>query len=153
MKLQTTIKSLKKQIKSNNKELDELILNISNNYISDMVKYQEELLMNICQDHKLSYEDLHNKYIKSLKKNLKKKKNKNLIDNSDSESDTESNILTKSSDTNNLQNEKSNLNILEKIDINGKICYIEKRTGGSIYNNEVMKIGEVKNNGNYFLYE
>jgi len=149
MKLQSTIKSLKKSLKKNGKEIDEYLLTLSNNYTSDLVKYQEELLMNICQDHSLSYEDLHNKYIKSFKKSIKKKKNSNLIDNSDSESENIDNISNL-----NIEGQtdgKTQMNVLEKVNIQDKVCYIEN-DGGIIYNSEVMKIGEVKSNGEYFLY-
>lgn len=151
MKIQGTLKSLKKTLKNNNKELDGIILTFTNNYYSDLVKYQEDLLMNICNDNNLSYEDLHNKYIKSFKKNIKKKKNNILIEDSDSENDDESDQVR-----NNINDlEKTNLdkNILEKISFKNKICYIENKEGGSIYNNEVIKIGEVKTNGEYLLYE
>ena len=151
MKLQSTIKSLKKTLKKSNKELDEYINILSNNYANDLVKYQEELLMNICQEHNLPYEELHNKHIKSFKKSLKKRKNTNLIDNSDSESESESNEGNSKNDSGNTK-EKSPINILEKVSIKDKICYIEKELG-IIYNSEVMKIGEVKTNGDYFLYE
>lgn len=151
MKLQSTIKSLKKTLKKSNKELDEYINILSNNYANDLVKYQEELLMNICQEHNLSYEDLHNKHIKSFKKSLKKRKNTNLIENSDSDSESESNEGNSKNESGSTK-EKSPINILEKISIQDKTCYIEKE-GGIIYNSEVMKIGEVKTNGEYFLYE
>ena len=141
MKIQGTLKSLKKTLKNNNKELDGIILTFTNNYYSDLVKYQEDLLMNICNDNNLSYEDLHNKYIKSFKKNIKKKKNNILIEDSDSENDDESDQV------------RNNINDLEKISFKNKICYIENKEGGSIYNNEVIKIGEVKTNGEYLLYE
>jgi len=151
MKLQSTIKSLKKSLKKNGKEIDEYLLTLSNNYTSDLVKYQEELLMNICQDHSLSYEDLHNKYIKSFKKSIKKKKNSNLIDNSDSESENNEGDIS-NLNIEGQSGEKTQMNILEKVSIQDKVCYIENE-GGIIYNSEVMKIGEVKSNGEYFLYD
>ena len=151
MKIQGTLKSLKKTLKNNNKELDGIILTFTNNYYSDLVKYQEDLLMNICNDNNLSYEDLHNKYIKSFKKNIKKKKNNILIEDSDSENDDESDQVR--NNINDLENTNLDKNILEKINLKNKICYIENKEGGSIYNNEVIKIGEVKTNGEYLLYE
>jgi hypothetical protein len=151
MKIQGTLKSLKKTLKNNNKELDGIILTFTNNYYSDLVKYQEDLLMNICNDNNLSYEDLHNKYIKSFKKNIKKKKNNILIEDSDSENDDESDQVR--NNINDLENTNLDKNILEKISLKNKICYIENKEGGSIYNNEVIKIGEVKTNGEYLLYE
>ena len=151
MKIQGTLKSLKKTLKNNNKELDGIILTFTNNYYSDLVKYQEDLLMNICNDNNLSYEDLHNKYIKSFKKNIKKKKNNILIEDSDSENDDESDQVR--NNINDLENTNLDKNILEKISFKNKICYIENKEGGSIYNNEVIKIGEVKTNGEYLLYE
>jgi hypothetical protein len=151
MKIQGNLKNLKKTLKKHNKELDSVLVTLTNNYYSDLVKYQEDLLMNICKDHTLSYEDLHNKYIKSFKKNIKKKKNLNLIEDSDSENDNESDQIRKN--TNSLEKKNSDINILEKISIKNKVCYIENKDGGSIYNNEVIKIGEVKSNGDYLLYE
>ena len=151
MKIQGTLKSLKKTLKNNNKELDGIILTFTNNYYSDLVKYQEDLLMNICNDNNLSYEDLHNKYIKSFKKNIKKKKNNILIEDSDSENDDESDQVR--NNINDLENTNLDKNILEKISLKNKICYIENKEEGSIYNNEVIKIGEVKTNGEYLLYE
>jgi len=149
MKIQFSLKNLKKTLKTHNKNLENIITTITNNYYTDLVKYQEDLLMNICKDNNLSYEDLHNKYIKSFKKSIKKKKNMNLID---SDSDIENENENVKNNTTILNNLKSNINILEKVNIKDIICYIENKEGGSIYNKEVMKIGEVKD-GEYFLYE
>ena len=74
----------------------------------------------------------------------------NLIDESNSDSDIENENIKKNTTT--LNNLKSNINILEKINIKDIICYIENKEGGSIYNKEVMKIGEIKD-GEYFLYK
>ncbi len=150
MKIQASLKNLKKSLKAHNKDLESIIVTITNNYFTDLVKYQEDLLMNIFKDNKLSYEDLHNKYIKSFKKTLKKNKNINLIDDSETESETESEEIK--NNINHLESLKSEMNILEKINIKDKVCYIENKDGGSIYNSEVIKIGEVKN-GDFFLYE
>lgn len=147
MKLQGTLKNLKKLRRQQNKDLDELITTLTNNYFTDIVKYQEDLLLNICRDKELNYDELHAKYIKTLKKSMKKSKNCNLIDNSDSESDAETEEI-KANMTSNLGN---NENVLEKVKIESKVCYVENKEGGSIYNNEVMKIGEVKD-GKYHLY-
>ena len=153
MKIQATLKSLKKTIKNQNKELESVLITLTNNYYSDIIKSQEDLLMNICNDNenKLSYEDLHNKYIKPFKKNIKKKKALNLIEDSDSENDDECDEIA--TNTKNLENNNSDINVLEKISINDKTCYIENKEGGSIYNSEVIKIGEIKLNGEYLLYE
>jgi hypothetical protein len=151
MKIQGNIKNLKKFVKSQGKEIDNLLNLLTNNYYSDLIKYQEDLLINICKDHDLPYEDLHNKYIKTFKKNLKKK-NLNLIENSDSDSENEDDIESIIKNTNNLENNKPEHNILEKVVINEKTCYIENKEGGSIYDSDVIKIGEVKS-GDYILYE
>lgn len=148
MKLQTSLKNLKKIRRQQNKELDEIITTLTNNYYTDIVKYQEDLLLNICKDHNLQYDQLHSKYIKTLKKTMKKTKNANLIDASDSESEAESEEVKASIS----QNQNNVENILEKILIEDKTCYIENREGGSIYNGEVIKIGEVKD-GKYHLYQ
>ena len=68
------MKSLKKTLKDYNKDLDGIIETMTTNYYSDLVKYQEDLLMKICDDNDLSYEELHVKYIKPFKKTLKKTK-------------------------------------------------------------------------------
>ena len=149
MKLQSTLKNLKKLRRNQNKEMDDMITTFTNNYFTDIVKYQEDLLLNICRDNDLPYDELHTKYIKTLKKTMKKSKNANLIDNSDSESELESDEI-KASIAKNQSNTEPN--VLEKIIINDKSCYIENKEGGSIYNNEVIKIGEVKE-GKYHLYE
>ena len=41
--------------------------------------------------------------------------------------------------------------ILEKHTIDGKVCFIENKEGGSIYDKDVIKIGEVKE-GEFILY-
>ena len=151
MKIQANIKSLKKIIKSQNKEIDSVFTVLTNNYYSDLIKYQEDLLINICKDHDLSYENLHNKYIKTFKKNIKKK-NLNLIENSDSDSENEDELENIRKSTNEIDNIKPEFNVLEKVFINKKICYIENKDGGSIYDSDVIKIGEVKY-GDYILYE
>ena len=147
MKLQGTLKNLKKLRRQQNKDLDELVSTLTNNYLTDIVKYQEDLLLNICREKGLDYDELHSKYIKTLKKTMKKSKNANLIDNSDSESEVESDEVKASMALNQANNE----NVLEKVNINNKVCYIENKEGGSIFNNEVIKIGEVKD-GKYKLY-
>lgn len=147
MKLQGTLKNLKKLRRQQNKDLDEIISTLTNNYYTDIVKYQEDLLLNICREKELDYDELHSKYIKTLKKSMKKSKNVNLIDNSDSESEIDSEEVKSTLASNQLNNE----NVLEKIKINSKICYIENKEGGSIYDQEVVKIGEVKE-GKFHLY-
>ena len=147
MKLQVSLKNLKKLRRNHNKEIDDIIQNLTANYFTDLVKYQEDLLLNVCREHELSYDDLHSKYVKPFKKSLKKSKNSNLIDNSDSESDDDDEIK------NNVTSQPivNETNVLEKKVINDTLCYVENKEGGSIYNNEVMKIGEIKQ-GEFFLY-
>ena len=79
---------------------------------------------------------------------MKKSKNVNLIDNSDSESELESDEIKA-----NLAQNQNNTepNVLEKVKIDDRFCYIENKEGGSIYNEEVVKIGEVKE-GKFHLY-
>ena len=62
MKIQCSVKNLKKTLKAHNKNLESIIATMTNNYYTDLVKYQEDLLMNICKDNNLSYENLHNKF-------------------------------------------------------------------------------------------
>ena len=150
MKLQVCLKNLKKIRKNQGKEMDELVQTLTNSYFTDLVKYQEDLLLNVCRDNDLSYEDLHTKYVKPFKKNMKKTKgsNSNLIDNSDSDSDDEEEDIKS---TVNVQSTINDSNVLEKKLINDILCYVENKEGGAIYNNEVCKIGEVKQ-GEFFLY-
>ena len=147
MKLQVSLKNLKKIRRNHNKEIDEIVQNLTANYFTDLVKYQEDLLLNVCREYDLSYDELHSKYVKPFKKNLKKSKNSNLIDNSESESDEDDEIR------NNVSSQPivNDTNVLEKRLINDILCYVENKEGGSIYNNEVMKIGEIKQ-GEFFLY-
>lgn len=145
MKLQVSLKNLKKLRRNHNKEIDDIVQSLTANYFTDLVKYQEDLLLNVCREHELSYDDLHSKYVKPFKKSLKKSKNSNLIDNSDSESDDEMKTDLGSQP---IINET---NVLEKKLINNILCYVENKEGGCIYNNEVIKIGEIRE-GEFLLY-
>ena len=103
---------------------------------NDIKNACDDLLVKISKDYNIDLKELQNKYLKDFKK----KKNKNLID---SDSNSESN------EDNNHHIE--NLNLLQKKKINDKVYYIDNKEGGSIYNNEVIKVGEFKN-GEYILY-
>ena len=84
---------------------------------------------------------MHEKYLKNFKKNFKKSKKAQLIDIEDNESE--------SAEIQNSLNEMQEIEIsLEKHEIDGKTCFVENKEGGTIYNSEVIKIGEV-NNGQF----
>ena len=51
-----------------------------------------------------------------------------------------------------LKNKNNDLNILEKIIINDIPYFIENKENGKIYDNEIIIVGEVKNN-KYILYD
>lgn len=141
MKTQNGLKNLVKTFDKFKKEHDTLLNLINKSYLIDLVKYQEDLLLKISTEYNLDYEELHKKYIKNFKKSMKK--NKLLID-EDSDSET-NNIKSVSEDLNTS-------NVLQKKIIDGNEYYIENKEGGTIYNKEVIKIGEVQN-GEYLLYE
>ena len=144
MKLQTNLKSLDKLKSAYNKDYDQLIENLQKGYYVDLVKYQEDLLLKIATDYKLDYNEMHEKYIKDFKKSLKKTSKKNQL--IEEGSDSELGEIPQ-----NQEELDEHQNILEKTTIDGKVCFIENREGGIIYDKDVMKIGEVKK-GEFILY-
>ena len=145
MKVQNSLKALSKSLTTFNKDYDHIMDNIQKSYVIDLVKYQEDLLLKISTDYNLNYDEMHEKYLKNFKKNFKKSKKSQLIDLDDNDSE--------SIEINNSVNEMEEIeNILEKHEINGEVCFIENKEGGTIYNNEVIKVGEVKN-GQFILYK
>ena len=143
MKLQSNLKALNKLRLNYNKEYEQQLENLQKGYFVDLVKYQEDLLLKIATDYELDYNEMHEKYIKNFKKSLKKTKKMQLIDEC---SDSESTEIQ-----NNLNEYEDNMNVLEKTKIEGKVCFIENKEGGSIYDKDVIKIGEVKE-GEFILY-
>ena len=140
MKISKNLKNFKKTMLTYQKDTNQNLNEIIESYNSDIIKYQEDLLLRICNDHNLSYEGLHRKYIKKTSNKY------NLIESDidlDEEKDIEQNL-------NSLENSISK-NLLIKKNINNSICFVEDTEGGSIYNKEVIKIGEVKK-GKYLLY-
>ena len=145
MKLQSSLKALNKLKASYSKDMDALVENLQKSYYVDLIKYQEELLLKIATEYDLSYDEMHEKYIKNFKKTLKKTSKKNQLIDEVTDSD--------SLDITNSLNDMEELNnVLEKTNINGNVCFVENKDGGSIYNKDVIKIGEVKD-GEYFLFE
>ena len=143
MKVQSNLKALNKLRLSYNKEYEQQLENLQKSYYVDLVKYQEDLLLKIATDYELDYSEMHEKYIKNFKKSLKKTKKMQLIDEcSDSETAEIQNNLTEFEDQ---------TNVLEKTKIKGRTCFIENKEGGTIYDKDVMKIGEVKD-GEYVLF-
>ena len=145
MKVQNSLKALTKTLNAYNKEFEHIVDNMQKSYVTDLVKYQEDVLLKISTDYNLNYDELHDKYLKNFKKNFKKSKKNQLIDLEDNDSE--------SAEINNTINEMQEVeNILEKHTIDGKVCFVENKEGGTIYNNEVIKVGEVKN-GQFILYK
>tara|TARA_Y200000002_G_C22675267_1_gene661769 strand:- start:130 stop:564 length:435 start_codon:yes stop_codon:yes gene_type:complete len=144
MKVQNSLNLLNKSLTTFNKDYDHIIDNIQKGYVTDLVKYQEDLLLKISTDYNLDYDQMHDKYLKNFKKNFKKSKKNQLIDIDDN---------SESAEINSTVNEMQEIeNILEKHEIDGKVCFIENKEGGTIYNNEVIKVGEVKS-GKFILYK
>lgn len=144
MKVQNSLNLLNKSLATFNKDYDHIIDNIQKGYVTDLVKYQEDLLLKISTDYNLDYDQMHDKYLKNFKKNFKKSKKNQLIDIDDN---------SESAEINSTVNEMQEIeNILEKHEIDGKVCFIENKEGGTIYNNEVIKVGEVKS-GKFILYK
>jgi len=144
MKLQSNLKVLDKLRNTYNKEHDQLIENLQKGYYVDLVKYQEDLLLKIATDYDIDYNEMHEKYIKDFKKSLKKTSKKiQLIEEG---SDSEIGDIAQ-----NQEELDEHANILEKTKIDGKVCFIENKEGGIIYDKDVMKIGEVKK-GEFILY-
>ena len=153
MKLQGNLKALNKLRSTYNKDYDQIIENLQKGYYVDLVKYQEDLLLKIANDnnenihdilHKLDYNEMHEKYIKNFKKSLKKTSKKIQLIEEGSDSET-------AEIQNNLTELEENINVLEKTKIDGKVCFIENKEGGTIYDKDVIKIGEVKE-GEFILY-
>jgi len=145
MKVQNSLKALTKSLNAYNKDFEHIVDNMQKAYVTDLVKYQEDVLLKIATEYNLNYDELHDKYLKNFKKNFKKSKKSQLIDleENDSESVEISNTINEIEESE---------NILEKHEINGKVCFIENKEGGTIYNHEVIKVGEVKN-GKFILYK
>jgi len=144
MKLQGNLKALNKLRSTYNKDYDQIIENLQKGYYVDLVKYQEDLLLKIATDYELDYNEMHEKYIKNFKKSLKKTSKKIQLIEEGSDSET-------AEIQNNLTELEENINVLEKTKIDGKVCFIENKEGGTIYDKDVIKIGEVKE-GEFILY-
>ena len=134
-------KKFNKVIKNFNKSFEDDIEEIQKMYTSDIVKAKEDLLVQLCNDYDLKYDELHKKYIQSFKKTIKSKKstNQELIDSDNG------------SDDDNVTDIVKNEPILEKKEINNIVCYVEDKEGGNIYNQDVEKVGEIRG-GEYVLY-
>jgi len=145
MKVQNSLKALTKSLNAFNKDYEHILDNIQKGYVTDLVKFQEDLLLKIATDYSLNYDEMHDKYLKNFKKNFKKSKKSQLIDIEENDSE--------SAEINNTINEMEEAeNILEKHTIDEKVYFVENKEGGTIYNNEVIKVGEVKN-GQFILYK
>lgn len=145
MKVQNSLKALTKSLNAFTKEYEQNLESMQKGYVTDLVKFQEDLLLKIATDYELNYDEMHEKYLKNFKKNFKKSKKAQLIDIEDNESES-------AEIQNSLNEMQETENILEKHTIDGKTCFVENKEGGTIYNSEVIKIGEV-NNGEFILYK
>ena len=143
MKVQGNLKNLNKLLTAYNKEFEQNIESLQKSYFSDLVKYQEDLLLKICSEYKLNYTELHEKYIKNFRKSLKKSKSFQLIEDVDIDSDL-------NEIQSNLDEVDENM-ILEKIEIDGKTYYCDKNEG-TILNNEAEKVGTY-NEGKFILHK
>ena len=152
MKFNTLLKNLKKSEVAYSKLLQENIKQLNTALYIEIVKAKEELLKTICEDENLNYDELNVRYIKSLKKDIKKKcSNLELILDSDSSSSDEESENNNDLCKQDKKNTKESIP-LEKHKIKNKLCYVENIEGGSIFNSNVVKIGEVKE-GSFLLYE
>lgn len=144
MRIQANLKSMNKLLTNYNKEYESAVESLQKCYLNDLVKYQEDLLLKICGDYELDYNELHEKYVKNFKKTLKKSKSFQLIDSEDNDSE-----LTEIQ--NSLEEVDENL-ILEKIEIEGTTYYYDQKNSGSIFNKEAKKVGDV-DNGKFSLHK
>tara|TARA_B100000524_G_C23565569_1_gene339920 strand:+ start:284 stop:721 length:438 start_codon:yes stop_codon:yes gene_type:complete len=143
-KVKSNIKDLTKLVDVFSKEYENQLELLQKSYNAEIIQQFNEILKKIAEDYDLNYKDLQSKYVKDLKKNMKKTdKNINLID-SESNSDSYD-------DSNDIDKDVENLNLLEQITINDEIYYFEKKDGGVIYNKEVISVGEYKN-GKHILF-
>ena len=144
--METELKMLKKKSKKKYNDIfNNHLKSIYNSSLSSNIIKCEELLKKISIDYNINLNELTERYIPKNLKSKTKKKNTFLIELdecSDEENDIKK-ILSKK------QNECKD--VLEKIVIKNKICYIENREGGNIYNKELEKLGEI-NNGKYIFY-
>ena len=143
-KVKNDIKDLTKLVSTFSKEYETRVGSLQKSYNAEILVQLNEIIKKIADDYSLNFKELHDKYIKDLKKNIKKSdKNINLIDSeSNSESYDDSNMIDKDAD---------DLNLLEQITINNETYYFEKKEGGIIYNKEVINVGEYKN-GEHILF-
>lgn len=144
MKLQGNIKAINRIFETYKKDYDGALENLQKSYVSDLVKYQDELILKISTDYNLSYEELYEKYLKNFKKTIKKSKSFQLID--EDEMDDELNEIQ-----NSLDDIEPN-RVLEKIIIEGSTYYYDQKNGGSIFNKDAEKVGDV-NNGKFMLHK
>ena len=133
-KFLSSIRNLNKLNESFFKDNDDILKNIHKNYINDIIKSQEDLLLKISKDYNLEYEELTNKYMKDFKKNIKKNK---LINIDFEQEYNDDNLL-------NVKNA-----VYEKILINDNEYYLDNEN--NIYNSLIMIVGK-KNDNNYIIY-
>ena len=144
MKLQGNIKVINRLFEVYKKDYEGAMENLQKSYLSDLIKYQDELLLKISTDYSLNYEELYAKYLKNFKKTIKKSKSFQLID--EDELDEELNEIQST-----LDDVEPN-RVLEKIVLDGSTYYYDQKNGGSIFNKDAEKVGDV-NNGKFMLHK
>tara|TARA_X000000950_G_C13861272_1_gene638833 strand:+ start:282 stop:719 length:438 start_codon:yes stop_codon:yes gene_type:complete len=144
MKLQGNIKVINRLFEVYKKDYEGAMENLQKSYLSDLIKYQDELLLKISTDYGLNYEELYAKYLKNFKKTIKKSKSFQLID--EDELDEELNEIQST-----LDDVEPN-RVLEKIVLDGSTYYYDQKNGGSIFNKDAEKVGDV-NNGKFMLHK
>ena len=88
MKVQNSLKALTKSLNAFNKDYENILDNVQKGYVTDLVKFQEDLLLKIATDYSLNYDEMHEKYLKNFKKNFKKSKKSQLIDIEENDSES-----------------------------------------------------------------
>ena len=141
-----TTKTILKKFSNFNKEYFEnankFSIQIEKHINKTIIKAKTELLKELCNDYEFEYKELYKKYVTPYKK---KQKERIKYDTIDTISDTEDEEIKK-----NLKKQKPEV-VLERVEIDDKICYIDNQEGGRILNQKAEKIGEIKN-GKYLIY-
>ena len=141
-----TTKTILKKFSNFNKEYidnaNKFSIQIEKHINKALIKAKTELLKELCNDYELEYKELYKKYVTPYKK---KQKERIKYDTIDTISDTEDEEIKK-----NLKKQKPEV-VLERVEIDDKICYIDNQEGGRILNQKAEKIGEIKN-GKYLIY-
>ena len=137
----TNLKELKQLFNDFSKKHDAVIDNIYQDYKKELIENLETIIESIASDYNLDKKILQSKYLKIIKKNIKKNNSPSL-----------SLIEIDTSDSSNCDEVDDETNVLEKVEINNKSYWFERKNGGNIFNREVEKVGEYKN-GQYLIFD